>query len=572
MKVDGKSLRQRLVDQAARQRLERQGVPDVLARLFAARGVQDVSQLDRHLAGLLHWDRLLGIRDAACRLADAVMHGQRVTVIADYDADGATACAVAIRGFELLGLSARFLVPNRFVHGYGLTPTIVRLAAESEPDLLVTVDNGIASLEGVAEAASLGIEVLVTDHHLPGGQMPSCIVVNPNQPGCTFPSRHLAGVGVMFYVLLATRAELKSRGWFAADPPGLAPLLDLVALGTVADVVRLDDNNRILVEQGLQRIRAGRACPGVQALFEIAGRPAAYASASDLGFAIGPRLNAAGRLDDMTLGIQCLLTKDLAQARMLSHQLQTLNEERRGIEDQMRSEAMARLPEIGDLPGWSLVMSDPAWHAGVTGILASRLKDRFHRPVICFAPAGHHELRGSGRSVRALHLRDALDLVANRHPGLLRRFGGHAAAAGVTIADDRLVEFSEAFEQAVQDMVSEDELQPQLYHDGELAGEALTPDLARALADQVWGQGFAPPVFVGWFDVVSQRLLKERHLKLLLELGGFRFDAILFNQSEELPKRIFALYQLDWHRYNGRSSMQLRVEGWCDTVPADVVV
>ena len=563
MMIDRHNLQQRPVDATALAQLLRQGVPPVLARLYAARGVHDLGQLDDRLTALAHWDRLLGIQAAASRLADAVMTQQRVTVIADYDADGATACAVAVRGLRLLGLQAEFLVPNRFVHGYGLTPEIVRLAAAGMPELLLTVDNGIASVEGVAEASRLGMEVIVTDHHLPGEQLPACIIVNPNQPGCSFPSRHLAGVGVMFYVLLATRAELKSRGWFAGELPNLATLLDLVALGTVADVVRLDDNNRILVGQGLQRIRTGRACTGIRALFDIAGRPVGQAGAADLGFSIGPRLNAAGRLDDMTLGIQCLLTDDEREARVIAQQLQSLNDERRLIEDQMRGEALSRLPEPGQLSGLSLVMSDPAWHAGVTGILASRLKDRFHRPTICFAPAGEQELRGSGRSVRALHLRDALALVASRHPDLMLRFGGHAAAAGVSIPAGRLDEFALAFEQALREMVSEEELQPQLYHDGELEGPNLSVVLAADLASQVWGQGFPPPVFSGCFEVVSQRVLKDRHLKLVLALDGCRLDAILFNQADCLPDRIFALYQVDLNRYNERNSVQLRIEGWC---------
>ena len=541
------------------------GVHPVLARVYAARGITHAEQLDTQLAGLIPFDTLKHIQPAACRLADAITRHERILIVADYDADGATACAVAVRGLALLGGHADYLVPNRFEYGYGLTPEIVRLASERQPDLIVTVDNGIASVEGVAEAKRLGIEVLVTDHHLPGDTLPEALIVNPNQPGCPFPSKHLAGVGVMFYVLLALRAELRARGVFSADTaPNLAQLLDIVALGTVADVVRLDDNNRILVEQGLRRMRGGRACAGIRALFAAAGRDPLRASASDLGFMVGPRLNAAGRLEDMSLGIACLLSDDDDATLLMAQRLHALNAERRSIEADMQASALAALDSIETDDSYSVVLFDADWHQGVIGILASRLKDKFHRPAICFARGNHGEIKGSGRSIAPLHLRDALDIVSKRAPDLILKFGGHAAAAGLTIRETDLRRFNDLFEATVQQLLKPADLARVIETDGELPLTAISLELAQALGQPVWGQGFPAPSFSGVFRVVQQRIVGEKHLKLRLELGGVLFDSILFFRDQPLPERIHAVYRPETNLYNGNISLQLKLEHWAE--------
>jgi len=540
------------------------GIHPVLARIFAARGIERREQLEYALEDLLPPDRLQNSAAMACLLADAIAGGKRLLIVADYDSDGATACAVAVRGLRACGATVDFLVPNRFDYGYGLTPEIVRLAAGMQPDIIITVDNGIASVEGVEEALRLGIEVLVTDHHLPGDVLPrAACIVNPNQYGCDFPSKSLAGVGVMFYVLLALRAEMRKRGCFdGGSEPGMAALLDLVALGTVADVVRLDDNNRILVEHGLRRIRAGKGCAGINALLKIAGRDMNRTSAFDLGFAVAPRLNAAGRLEDMSLGIACLLSDDMDEAARMAQRLDELNRERRGIEADMHDGALVALDEVDIGDRFSLSMFDAGWHQGVIGILASRLKDRYHRPVIAFAPAGNGELRGSGRSIAGLHLRDALDLVSKRHEGLLRRFGGHAMAAGMTISEADFERFSTVFEQVVRDLLTPADLQAVIETDGVLAATEANLQLAQALDCQVWGQGFAAPVFHGEFGVTEQRVVGERHLKLRLHADGRQFEAILFNQDALLPSRIRAVYQLQVNDYNGTQKAQLTLRHW----------
>lgn len=545
--------------------LARSGLHPVLARVYAARGIVRPMQLETLLTGLIPFDSLKNIHAAARRLADALVRRERILIIADYDADGATACAVAVRGLTLLGGSADYLVPNRFEYGYGLTPEIVRLAAERRPDLIVTVDNGIASVAGVAEAQRLGIEVLITDHHLPGDELPDALIVNPNQPDCAFPSKNLAGVGVMFYVLLALRAELRMRGIFNADaPPNLAQLLDIVALGTVADVVRLDDNNRILVEQGLRRMRAGKACAGIRALFHAAGRDPARASAFDLGFMIGPRLNAAGRLEDMSLGIACLLADDDNAARAIAQRLHALNAERRGIEADMQETALAALDTIETADSYSLVLFDADWHQGVIGVLASRLKDKFHRPALCFARGNNGEIKGSGRSIGALHLRDALDIVSKRAPGLILKFGGHAAAAGLSIREADFAQFAALFEQTVQGQLSLGDLSRLIETDGELPLETLNLELAQALDGQVWGQGFPAPSFSGVFRVAQQRVVGEKHLKLRLQMAGQMFDSILFFRDQPLPERIQAVYRPEMNIYNGSVSLQLKLEHWAE--------
>ena len=558
---------EREVPARARDALVAAGVHPVLARLLAARGVGDAAELDDDLGRLLPPAGLLGADRAARRLADAIERGERVLVVADYDCDGATACAVAVRGLRAMGASVDFLVPNRFEHGYGLTPAIVDLACAHprlpDPRLIVTVDNGIASLEGVARANALGIDVLVTDHHLPGERLPAAaVIVDPSQPGCGFASKHLAGVGVMFYVLLALRAELRARGRFAqAREPALQGLLDLVALGTVADLVRLDRNNRLLVAAGLRRIRAGRACEGVGALLAVAGRDARLASCADLGFAVGPRINAAGRLQDIALGIECLLTDDPGRATALATRLDAINRERREIEGEMREQALA---DVGaPAPGQrALVVWRDGWHEGVVGLIASRLKDRHHRPTVAFAPSAADAgvLRGSGRSIAGVHLRDTLDLVSKRHPDMIERFGGHAMAAGLTLRAHALEAFAIAFEQAVAESADAACFAPALHADGALEAHELELSLVDALERGVWGQGFPAPVFCDEVEVLSQRLVKDRHTRLSLRVRGRAVAAIAFGRAEPLPARARIAYRISRNDWNGLSELQLLVD------------
>ncbi len=549
--------------ETARQ-LAASGIAPLLARIYAARGIADAGQLDTDIKRLLPFSLLKNAEEMAGLLADAIADKKKILIVADYDADGATACTVALRGLSALGARVDFIVPNRFEYGYGLTPEIVRLAAKAMPDILLTVDNGIASVEGVAEAKRLGMPVLVTDHHLPGDTLPeAACIVNPNQPGCTFPSKHLAGVGVMFYVLMALRAELRKRGAFAEKPePNLGSLLDLVALGTVADVVKLDDNNRILVQQGLQRIRAGRSCAGIQALLRVARRQAAQASSYELGFIVGPRLNAAGRLEDMGLGIRCLLTDDAAEADDIAAKLDALNQERRSIEADMQDSALATLDAFDPADAYSLSLFKEDWHQGVIGILASRLKDKFHRPVIAFARSQTGELKGSGRSIAGLHLRDALDLVSKRQPHLIQKFGGHAMAAGLSIREEHLDGFRQAFETAAQELLDTDALVKTIATDGTLDASEFTLGIARDLSRQVWGQGFPEPLFEDDFRVQSQRVVGEKHLKLKLMSPAGSFDAIRFFSAEPAPDNIHAVYSLGINEYNGRESLQLIVRHW----------
>ncbi len=550
-------------DPAALTRLIESGLSPLLARLYAARGVDSPEQLPDRLDQLADWRRLAQIEAAAARLADAIATGERILVLADYDADGATACAVAVRGLAALGGTVDYLVPNRFEYGYGLSPEIVRLAAERRPGLILTVDNGVAAVTGVAEAHRLGIEVLVTDHHLPGRERPACIIVNPNLPECGFPSKHLAGVGVMFYLLIATRAEQRRRGlWREGGEPALADLLELVALGTVADVVRLDANNRLLVGQGLARIRRGPKNPGIAALFAAAGRDPARAGVDDLGFALGPRLNAAGRLADMHLGIACLLADSLDAARPLAAELDRLNRERREIEADMQAQAQVWLESVEVCEGFSLTLYDPAWHPGVVGLLASRLKEAHHRPTLVFARADEGLVRGSGRSIRGLHLRDALDAIDKREPGLIRQFGGHAMAAGLTVRETDLARLAAAFEAVAREQLSPADLEREIVTDGELAAHEFGLDNAIALRDAVWGQGFPAPLFRGAFTVKSQQPVAERHRRLQLTGRDWPARAMLFNQAEPLPPRIEAVYRLDLDEWNGRRELRLIVEHW----------
>ena len=567
---------EREVPAPAAQALQQAGIAPLLARLLAARGVQDAAELDDQLAQLLPPSGpagLKGLPEAARLLADTLQAGGRIVIVADYDCDGATACAVMLRGLRLLGAAPGqlgYVVPDRAVHGYGLTPTIVDLAMQQAPALLLTVDNGIASSAGVAHAQALGLKVLVTDHHLPAIEQGQVVlpaadaIVNPNQPGCPFPSKSLAGVGVAFYVLMGLRAELRARQALPAPEPRLDTLLDLVALGTVADVVKLDANNRRLVAQGLKRMRAGRAQPGVMALFTAAKRDATKAQGFDLGFALGPRINAAGRLADMTLGITCLTTDDAEQALALATQLDAINRERRDIESGMRDAAEARLDDLidqlaGALPP-AVALFDPDFHEGVVGIVASRIKDRVHRPTFVFARGADGRLKGSGRSIPGFHLRDALDLVSKREPGLLAKFGGHAMAAGATLEDDSVQRFDAALRQVAAEWLDESTLTRTLRHDGALPPEAASADTARLLDSQVWGQGFEPPVFCDRFQLVSQRLVGEKHLKLRLRQGRQLRDAIWFGHTEELPAEVTLAYRLSLDEWQGQQRVQFVIE------------
>lgn len=570
-------IRQRSAAPRAVFALEQEGVHPLLARLLAARGVAQAQELDDGLGRLLPPSSLKGAQEAAQLLARALEANQKMVVVADYDCDGATACAVAVRGLKLLGAApdrVAYVVPDRLVHGYGLTPAIVDVAYELKPDLIITVDNGIASVEGVAHAKALGVQVLITDHHLPAVHSGSVVlpqadvIVNPNQPGDAFESKALAGVGVMFYVLLALRAELRSRGRFQADAqPRLDALLDLVALGTVADVAKLDANNRRLVSQGLKRIRSGRLQPGLAALFAAAGRSSSRASAMDFGFALGPRINAAGRLSDMTLGIECLLCDDPSRAQALAHQLDQINRERRELQSGMDEQAQLLVQRWADehtaaaqTPA-AVCLHDPAFHEGVVGIVAGRIKDRLNRPTFVFANAPGGVLKGSGRSIAGFHLRDALDLVSKRAPGVLVRFGGHAMAAGATVVAAGLADFEAALQEVAREWLSPADLQKLLMTDGPLEVQWFNPQTARLLEDQVWGQGFETPVFCDEVQVLQQTLVKDRHLRLRVKHQGVVREAIWFQRSEPLDPVVQMAYRLQVDEWNGQQRVQMVVEG-----------
>ena len=546
-------------------------MPPLLNRLYAARGVSSAQELDKSLARLIPFQRLKGIEAAVDLLVTAIDQRQRILIVGDFDADGATASAVGVLGLRLLGAAhVDYLVPNRFEYGYGLTPEIVEVALQREPQLLVTVDNGISSVEGVAAAKAAGLQVLVTDHHLPGHELPAAdAIVNPNQPGCEFPSKNLAGVGVIFYVLMALRARLRELGRYAqVAQPNIGELLDLVALGSVADVVPLDANNRILVHQGLERIRAGRARPGITAILEVARREAARITSTDLGFILGPRLNAAGRLDDMSLGIECLLSTDLPSAQAIASQLDGLNQDRKSIEQGMQREALAQLKDLAveSMP-FGLCLFDAQWHQGVIGILASRLKERYHRPTIAFADAGDGLLKGSARSVQGFHIRDALDAVAASHPQLISKFGGHAMAAGLTLPQENFPAFCEAFDAQVRSQLCEEDLTGRLLSDGTLGVEEFHLELARALRNAgPWGQHFPEPMFHGVFQLVEQRVVGERHLKVTLktECGSVSLDGIAFGIDREVwpdpsVRWVQLAYKLDLNEFRGRETVQLLI-------------
>jgi single-stranded-DNA-specific exonuclease len=551
--------------------LEQAGIHPLLARLYAARGVLGKDELDDGLARLLPPAGMKGLSEAAVLLADAIAAGSKLCIVADYDCDGATACAVAMRGLRLLGAKhVDYLVPDRVADGYGLTPPIAHRVKERGADILITVDNGIASVDGVAAANALGLKVLVTDHHLPGPALPeAAVIVNPNQPGCDFESKSIAGVGVMFYVLLALRSELRARGVFdLQNQPKLDALLPLVALGTVADVVKLDANNRRLVAQGLRRIRAGALPCGLASLFKAAARDPKVATTFDFGFALGPRINAAGRLADMTLGIECLLTDDGARGDELARSLDGINRERREIEGGMRDQAMEIVDALfdeGEEPPAAICVFDPDFHEGVVGIVASRIKDKLHRPTFVFAasqaPGKEHELKGSGRSIPGFHLRDALDLVAKRHPQVLLHFGGHAMAAGCTVGEEHLDVFEQALIQVAEEWLDAPTLLRRLHTDGPLAAEYRRPDLVDTLHHEVWGQGFAPPVFSEEVEIISQRLVGEKHLQIKLKHQGQPVDGIWFGHTEPLPARVKLAFRLDADEWQGVRRVRFLVEG-----------
>jgi single-stranded-DNA-specific exonuclease len=552
-------------------------VPPLLQRIYSARGIQHEQELQYQLAQL-HKPNFKGLQEAVSILADAVVAGAKIIIVGDFDADGATSSALAVLALRAMGLhNVDFLVPNRFEYGYGLTPEIVAVAAAQQPDLIITVDNGISSIEGVRAAHDLGIAVIVTDHHLPGSELPEAdAIVNPNQPGCEFPSKNLAGVGVIFYVMNALRAELRQMGWFAESgiaEPNMASFLDLVALGTVADVVPLDHNNRILVAQGLQRIRAGVARPGIKALLEISGKQAQKIVASDFGFALGPRLNAAGRLDDMSLGIQCLMCESESLAREMAMQMDDLNKDRKAIETGMQQEALTMLQKVlsvdeNSLP-WGVCLFDDTWHQGVIGILASRIKDKYHRPTIVFADVGDGQIKGSARSIQGFHIRDALDAIAARHPELLQKFGGHAMAAGMSLTRDNFPAFAAAFDEEVRRQLTEESLSALVLSDGELAAQDFNLTLAQQLRESgPWGQHFPEPIFDGEFFLIQQKILGEKHLKMTLGVdaqGQQLVDAIAFNIDPKLwpntqAKKVKVAYRLDVNEFRGNKTVQLMVD------------
>lgn len=559
-----RQLQQREVDAHVADSLVRRGFHPVLCRILASRGARDATELDMGIAGLASPDALADARRAATLLAGAIADGERICVVADYDCDGATACAVAIRGLRRFGANVDYLVPNRFVHGYGLGPAVVELASRhprlGRPDWLLTVDNGVASIEGVAAAHRAGMRVIVTDHHLPGPALPAAAaIVNPNRRDCAFPSKHLAGVGVIFYLLGMLRSELQTSP--DAARVDLVDLLDLVAVGTIADVVRLDPNNRRLVAAGMRRIRAGLASPGLAALLRIAGVEPARTSVRDIGFGIAPRINAAGRLAEISTGIECLLADDPAQAERLAGELDAINRERRRIELDMRTQALAGIG-LPDAHAPALVVCREDWHEGVVGLVAGRLKDRYWRPTIALAPARGETgmLRGSGRSIPGLHLRDALETVANRHPGMIARYGGHAMAAGLSLAAERLDEFTAALHEAVAELAEEHAFDEVLLHDGPLAPAEIDFELLDAIDAGIWGQGFPAPLFVNDFRVDRQRVVGDAHLKLSLRLENRSFDAIAFGRTDALGEQARLAYRLERNEWQGRQSIQLVVE------------
>lgn len=552
--------------------LEQGGITPLMARLYAARGINQPDQISTRMEDLLPPAALKGMAEASQILANAITQGLKVCIVADYDADGATACAVAVKGLRLLGIQTdklTYFVPDRFKLGYGLTSAIVDLLVQApggKPDLLITVDNGIASIDGVAHAKAQGMQVVITDHHLPGSTLPIAdAIVNPNQPGCDFPSKNLAGVGVMLYVLMGLRQVLRQQQWPAAEQANLGTLLDLVALGTIADVVSLDRNNRILVANGLNRIRQRRCCPGILALYAVAGKQPDRAQASDLGFLLGPRLNAAGRMDDMRIGIRCLLADDMGDALKLAQELDRLNVARRSVEDQMKGDAARILTQLDISNTAGISLYDPSWHAGVVGILAGRIKEQMHRPTVVFASDGSGLIKGSGRSIPGLHLRDALDHLTKIYPDLIIKFGGHAMAAGLSIRETDFVLFQRVFDELVDQLLPMEARTQALAIDGALVDSEMNLNTAKQLAEGIWGQGFPAPLFANQFQILESRLLQDKHIKLTLGCGQSRMDAIRFNDTAIPTAQDTLAYALEINHYNGVDRPQLRIEAICHT-------
>lgn len=547
------------------QQLIQAGTNPLLARLYAARAVQSAQELNDHFNALLPYQSLLNCEQAAARIADAIMQHQRILIVADYDADGATACTIAIKTLSHLGATVDFIVPNRFEDGYGLTPKLAQIAHEKHTDLLITVDNGIASIDGVAQAQALGIDVIITDHHLPAESLPNCLIVNPNQPNCSFKSKNLAGVGVIFYVLIALRAELRQRGYFNQHPePNLAELLDLVALGTIADVVPLDHNNRILVSQGLKRIRAGKMSHGIRALFQIARRDPRKAQPFDMGFALGPRINAAGRLDDMSIGIACLLANQAEIATNIATDLNSLNQTRQEIEKGMLQEVLNHLHQHFHPKQNNICIYRTDFHQGIVGIVASRLKDQFYRPTFVFAPADNGEIRGSGRSIPGLHLRDSLDIVAKRYPNLIIKFGGHAMAAGLSIHEQHFNTFQAALTETLEELMEPNLLSQTFITDGQLATQEITLEYAQLLNQQIWGQGFPAPSFHDTFKVIRYQAMGKEglHTKAWLSKDNQEFEAMFWRYQGTLPEHIHIVYRPIANEWNSNHELQLYVDYW----------
>ena len=556
----------RPIDENVQRTLQQAGADPLLAQLYAARRVHNANELDDSLSQLLPYTQLMHCTEAAKRLADAIEQHENLLIIADYDADGATACSVGIKGLRAMGARVDFFVPNRFEHGYGLTPELTNIAHQRGANLIITVDNGISSNEGVAHAKTLGIDTIVTDHHSPGRYVPDCLIGNPNQEGCTFPSKNLAGVGVIFYVLIALRAQLRQRGYFSGSlkEPKLDELLDLVALGTVADVVSLDYNNRILVSQGLKRIRAGKMSHGIRALFNASHRDTRKAQPFDMGFGLAPRLNAAGRLDDMSIGIACLLSGSLNEAQTIANSLNELNHARQEIEHDMLHNVLAMCPETLPENQTTLCVYDPSFHQGVVGIVAGRLKERFYRPTFVFAPADTGEIRGSGRSIIGVHLRDILDDIAKRCPDMIIKFGGHAMAAGLTLHAERFDEFAQELEHSVRQCVDEDTLRQIYLTDGNLENTDLTIERTQLINNQVWGQGFPPPSFTDIFHLTRQQTIgaNQQHRKAWLTKNGQTFEALFWNCQDILPEHICIVYRPIVNEWRGNQELQLHVDYW----------
>ena len=548
--------------------LQAAGANPLIAQLYAARNVADSSELNDSLKQLIPYTQLTNCTAAASRLADAIQAKQKILIIADYDADGATACSVAMKGLASMGARVDFFVPNRFEHGYGLTPELADIAHAKGADLIVTVDNGISSTEGVARAKALGLDVIVTDHHIAGSVVPDCIIVNPNQRGCTFPSKSIAGVGVIFYVLIALRAELRARDYFSGclniAEPKLDELLDLVALGTVADVVALDHNNRILVSQGLKRIRAGKMSHGIRALFQTARCSAQKAQPFDFGYKIAPRINAAGRLDDMSIGIACLLSGSLNEAENMASEFNELNQTRQEIEQEMLSDILADCPSTLPSEQTTLCVYRDSFHQGVVGIVASRLKEKFYRPVFVFAPDDEGNYRGSGRSISGVHLRDVLDAISKRAPEIIIKFGGHAMAAGLTLRSGSLKTFGDLFEDIVRSQVNEDTLSQTFLTDGSLKASDITLANAQLINAQIWGQGFPPPSFADTFQVIRQQSMgaDKKHTKAWLAKEGQEFEAMFWRCEDILPRNIRVVYRPTVNEWRGNTELQLYVDYW----------